>query len=181
MSPVRDSLGHNINLPQLHHRFMCISLCRVINDGHIGFELPNKCNISVLITPYVSSDHKKIKLEHQNVISNMIKKKDNKEKYIYRVISAAIWKNANLGTFPKKRFGNFFLCTIHVLMISNLLKTFWSSFFEPARYEFNKDKTMKKQKKNVCENVCPDVIFVADVMWKSPHLIKLYLNIFNLF
>ena len=70
------------------------------------------------------SDHKKIKLEHQNVISNMIKKKDNKEKYIYRVISAAIWKNANLGTFPKKRLGNFFLCTIHVLMISNLLKTF---------------------------------------------------------
>ena len=77
----------------------------------------------------------------------MIEEKDNEEKNIYRVIPAAIWKNANLGTFPKKMFGNFFLCTIHVLMISNLLKTFRSSFFEPARYEFNKDKTMKKQKK----------------------------------
>ena len=38
----------------------------------------------------------------------MIGSKNNAENMIYHVISAAILKNANLGTFPKKIFGNFF-------------------------------------------------------------------------
>ena len=32
-----------------------------------------------------------------------------KKRYMYHVISAAILKNANLGTFPKEMFSNFFL------------------------------------------------------------------------
>ena len=35
----------------------------------------------------------------------MIESEDNAENKIYHVISAAILKNANLGTFPKDIFG----------------------------------------------------------------------------
>ena len=54
----------------------------------------------------------------------MIENKDNAENKIYHVISTAILKSANLGTLPKEIIGCFFLCNIHVLMISNLLKIF---------------------------------------------------------
>ena len=53
----------------------------------------------------------------------MIESKDNAENKIYHVISVAILKNANLGTFPKEIFGKrLFPYKIHVLMISNLPK-----------------------------------------------------------
>ena len=38
---------------------------------------------------------------HQKVISNMIESEDIAENKIYRVISAAILKNANLDTSPR--------------------------------------------------------------------------------
>ena len=41
-------------------------------------------------------------------MSNMIESEDNAENKIYHVISAAILKNANRGTFPPKKFVNFF-------------------------------------------------------------------------
>ena len=52
----------------------------------------------------------------------MIESEDNAENKIYHVISAAILKNANLGTFPMDIFGKLsFSVKKHVLMILNLL------------------------------------------------------------
>ena len=48
------------------------------------------------------------KFWHQKVIYNMIESKGNAENNINHVISAAILKNANLGTFPKEIFGELF-------------------------------------------------------------------------
>ena len=40
----------------------------------------------------------------------MIESEDNAENKIYHVISAAILKNANSGTFPTEIFGKLFFC-----------------------------------------------------------------------
>ena len=48
------------------------------------------------------------KFGHQKNISDVIEGKDNAENKMDRVISAAILKNGNLGTFPKDIFGKLF-------------------------------------------------------------------------
>ena len=45
---------------------------------------------------------------HQKIVSNMIEGKDNAEIKIAHLITEAILKNANLGTFPKEIVGKLF-------------------------------------------------------------------------